>query len=163
MLQVLWDASALVKHYFIEAGSDTVDAVFAAAPAERMTLIYLGHAEVVSILRRKRNDGLLDAGAFSQARQLLQQDVLGNPDFRLLMTDEADMLNAITLIDRYNLNASDAIILTAYRRQASATGDACVVVAADGRLVKAAIAEGLHGLNPQQFKATDVSAFLAGV
>jgi hypothetical protein len=40
---------------------------------------------------------------------------------------------------------------------------ACVLVAADRRLLRAADAEGLRILNPETLLATDVPAFLAAV
>lgn len=45
MPQPLWDASALVKRYDPEQGSDTVDTVFGANPAVPMATTYLVYAE----------------------------------------------------------------------------------------------------------------------
>lgn len=159
MPQALWDASALAKRYYTEDGTETVDAVFAVVPAAQMTVTYLGYTETAAILRRKHNAGVIKRPTFNAARLMLQQEILGTPDFRLLVTDEADMLNAVMLVDRHNINASDAIILTAYLRHARTTSETCVVVAADGRLLRAASAEGLKTLDAQQLAAADVPAF----
>lgn len=163
MPQALWDASALAKRYYTEAGTDTVDAVFAALPAAEMTVTYLGYTETAAILRRKYNAGVITLPTFNGARLMLQQETLGTLNFRLLVTDEADMLNAVALVDRHNINASDAIILTAYLRHARTVRDACIVVAADRRLLRACAAEGMKTLNPQQLPPADVSTFLAAL
>jgi predicted nucleic acid-binding protein len=42
---LLWDASALVKRYSPEVGSDTVDALFLSSPASQMVATLLTYAE----------------------------------------------------------------------------------------------------------------------
>lgn len=162
MPQVFWDASALVKRYITETGSATVDAIFAQVTADHMTATLLGYTETAAIMRRKCNDRAMSLRTFQEARWLLQAQVLGNPGFRLLTAEDADILNAIAFVDQYSLNSSDAIILTVYLRHARASGETCVLIAADRRLLKAAAAEGLTTLNPQSTPEADVPAFLAG-
>jgi hypothetical protein len=55
-----WDASALVKRYLLESGSDTVNALFAAVPRDRMVTTPWGYAETYSVLLRRLNGGILD-------------------------------------------------------------------------------------------------------
>jgi predicted nucleic acid-binding protein len=163
MPEALWDGSALVKRYYTEIGSQTVDAVFAAMSAAEMAATFLGYAECAAILRRKLNSRVLDQAAFSSARFLLRQEILNRHDFRLMSIDDRAMLDGIGWIDTYSLNSADAAILDVYLRHARASGGVCVLIAADGRLLKAAAAEGLETLNPELMPAADVAAFLASL
>ena len=59
------DASALAKRSVVEVGTSLVDHLFNHAAIDRMILLNLGFAEVVSILVRRRNAGILTAGTFA--------------------------------------------------------------------------------------------------
>lgn len=159
----LWDASALVKRYYTEVGSPAVDAVFAAAPAIDMATTFLGYAECAATLRRRFNSRVIDQAAFSSARFLLRQEVLSSRRFRLMSIDDGAMLNGVGWIDAYSINSADAAILDVYLHHARSTGDVCVLVAADARLLRAADAEGLRTLNPELVPAADVPAFFAAL
>ena len=52
---ILWDASGLIKRYIAEIGSETVDAIFAAAPGSQMFVTPWGYLEIYAILRRRYN------------------------------------------------------------------------------------------------------------
>ncbi len=162
MPQLLWDASALVKRYLIESGSDTVDALWAAPDATEMVTTYLGHLETAAILRRRRNAGAMKDATFHGARSLLRQEVLNGTGFRLLTAD-ADIPDALALVDRHNINASDAVILAAFLRFSQNGAGGCALVSADKRLLRAAAAEGLNVLDPEEIAAADVPAFLASL
>jgi predicted nucleic acid-binding protein len=162
--QILWDASALVKRYAIEVGTATVDALFADAAAEPHITTYLVYAEVCASLRRKRNAGFIDQAAFAAARSLLRAEVLDATGFLLMTIDDEAILLGIALSDQHNLNASDAAILAAYLRYArglSPPQSPCLLVTADRRLLRAAAAEGLEVINPEQVQAGQVPALLS--
>lgn len=165
MPALLWDASALAKRYSPEVGSDTVDALFAASPPAQMILTFLGYAETYSVLLRKQNRGTISPATFSAARSALRSEVIDAPGFDLLIVDEDDILSSIDLMDRHNLNASDAAILAAYLRCATSPmrGAGCVLVAADQRFLRAGQSEGLSVLNPEGFPAADVATLLASL
>ena len=57
MAVLLWDASAVTKRYYVETGSDTIDALFAAAAGAQMVATFWGYAETYASLWRKRNRG----------------------------------------------------------------------------------------------------------
>lgn len=59
MLLILWDASALVKRYVPDIGSDVVSELFASVPAAQMITTFVGYAEAHAALVRKRNRGEL--------------------------------------------------------------------------------------------------------
>jgi predicted nucleic acid-binding protein len=162
---LLWDASALAQRYAPEIGHVTVNALFAAVSKSQMITTVLRYSETCGALVRKRNRGDLDAASYSVARSALRAEIIDDPDFGVLAVEFGDILGGIDLIDRHNLNSTDASILMSFlgfaRSQSSVTR--CVLVAADQRLLRAAKAEGLSTLNPETFPAVDVPAFLAGL
>ena len=71
----------------------------------------------------------------------------------------------MALTDRPNLNTADAAMLAAYLRHGAAANSglaACLLVASDRRLMRAAQAEGLAALNPETISAADLPAHLVG-
>ena len=162
MAQILWDASSLLKRYYLEAGSATGDALFADVSVRQASTV-LGYAETYSILLRKRNAGVLAPINFDVAVTALEDEVLFSPAFDLIELDSAAILAGIPLMRRHNINASDAAILAAflhYSRAQPLGGQICVMTASDQRLLWAAAAEGL-GMMPEVMAPADVPARLA--
>jgi uncharacterized protein YyaL (SSP411 family) len=114
---------------------------------------------------RKRNSGALVAKTFSPAQSVLRAEIIDDADFGVLAVEFDDVLRGIDLIDQHNLNSADASILTSFLGFAAAqpAATACVLVAADQRLLRAAQAEGLRTLNPELIADADVPAFLAAL
>jgi predicted nucleic acid-binding protein len=163
---LFWDASALAKRYFGEVGSDTVNALFAHLAPHEMATTPWAYTETYSMLLRRLNAGILDLPAFTTAVTALQAEVVDDPDFGLLSISDAAIFASILLIRRHNLNATDAAILTTFLdfvRVLPPGSPVCVLVAADQRLFRAAVAEGLPTLNPETLAAADVPAFLTGL
>ena len=158
---LLWDASALAKRYVGEAGSDTVNALFAVMAANPPVATFMTLAETAAILRRKLNRQEISLTDFSDARDLLRQEVLADPNFLLLTIEDDDFLGSIALTDAHSLNSSDAALLRAYLRYIHHTGMLCVLIPSDARLLRAAAAEGLRTLNPETVPAADVPAVLS--
>ncbi len=161
---LFWDASGLLKRYFKESGSLTVNAIFNAVSPKSILATMWGYAECYAILNRKRNAHHLTARTFTQAATRLQGEVLASGDFGLLSIEDDQILAGLTLITKYNLNSNDAAILATYLQYARSLPSGsppCVLVAADGRLLRAAQAEGLTGLNPELVADADAPAFLA--
>ena len=68
------------------------------------------------------------------------------------------------LIEKYSLNSTDAILLNSALNIAADlrhAGNDLVLVAADGRLLRAARAEGLDTFNPERNSQADLNALLA--
>lgn len=165
-VQLLWDASGLVKRYYDEEGRETVNALFAAVRPSQMAATPWGYAETYSILLRRHNGGVLDRAAFTDAVTSLQAEVVAAPDFRLLSITDALVFESLSLMQAHNLNATDAAILATYlnfQRAQPAEAPTCLLVAADQRLLRAGAAEGLVGLNPQFVPAADLPAFLSAL
>jgi hypothetical protein len=96
----------------------------------------------------------------------LRNEVVNSRDFVLLTVDDAAILAGVALMERHNLNATDAAILVLvlrYIRALPPGAPACLLIAADRRLLSAAHAEGLTTLNPEAVVATDVSALLGSL
>ncbi|HEX7449833.1 MAG TPA: hypothetical protein VF306_19900 [Pirellulales bacterium] len=70
------DGSALAKRYAPETGSDLVDFILDNVPEDRILLLNVGAAEVVSVLVRKRNAGALSAADYSQAIVELESEII---------------------------------------------------------------------------------------
>lgn len=78
-----WDASALVKRYAPEIGTPLVNAFFSQVSLDRMMCLSVGTGEVVSVLVRKKNAGLIPEEAFLQAMIDFRAEVISSVDFQL--------------------------------------------------------------------------------
>ena len=165
MYFLLWDASALVKRYAAEVRQQTVNALFSAVARAQMITSVLSYSETCAVLVRKRNAGTLVAATYSAARSALRTEIIDDPDFGVLAVEFDDILGGIDLIDRHNLNSTDASVLKSFLGfvQAQPAATTLVLVAADQRLLRAAQAEGVQTLNPELIADADVPAFLAAL
>ena len=153
------DASALAKRYAPEPGSLVVDHLFSRLSPQRMFVLHLGVAEVVSILVRKYNAQRLSFSDFSQAfanvgTEIINQSALRKP------AASAKFINAsLALISKHSINATDAVLLRSALDMAAglrASGDDLVLVASDWRLLRAGQTEGLQVFNPEKQTTTDL-------
>ena len=167
MVVLLWDASALAKRYAPEVGSDTVDALFAAASTTQMVSSAISYAEIYSILLRKFNRAAIDRAAFTAAKSSLRAELINDPDFVLLAIDDTAFYRGIVLMETHNLNATDAALLVLFysysQSFAPGSGTTFLLVAADERLVRTAHAEGFRAVNPELLPAADVTDYLASL
>jgi len=162
-VNILWDASGLIKRYLIEIGSETIDAIFDEAADNPVSVTSWGYLETYSILRRRFNAGAFQYNAFANAVTALQAEVIGSGGFGFIPIMESAIFGATSLIDGHQINSADAAILSAYLRCQSRQPSgilSCLLVASDKRLLRAALAEGLHTLNPELMPPGDVSGFL---
>ena len=162
MLVLLWDASAFAKRYLPEIGSPTVAALLTSPFVGEHVSTFLGFAETAAIIRRSFNRGVLPVHGFHYSRALLRTEVLANPVFGLVSVEDADYLLAVDLVDRHNLNASDAAVLNVLLRTSQVQCNS-VLIASDRRLLRAAQAEGLQVLNPEQVAPDDLPTLLASL
>jgi predicted nucleic acid-binding protein len=157
------DASALAKRYAPEPGTPVVNYLFSQMPAQRMFVLRLGAAEVVSILIRKRNAKILSRSITIQALTDLEAEIITQAALRKLDAD-ADLINAaLPLIVRHSINATDAVQLRSALDLAvvlRAGGDDLAMVASDHRLLRSAQAEGLLVFNPETQTTADLDQLL---
>jgi hypothetical protein len=108
---LLWDASALAKRYAPEVGHQTVNALFAQVPWAQMLTSVMSYAETYAALPRMHNQGVLDSATFNVARSALRSEIIDDPDFGVLAVEFDDVLGGIDLVNRHNLNSTDASVL----------------------------------------------------
>jgi len=164
MLLLLWDASALVKRYVPETGSDVVYELFAHTTTKQMVATFVGYGEAHAVLVRKRNRGELSVSSFRAAVTALQNEVINDPDFGVLDVESSAILAGLALVEKHNLNSSDSAILATFLRYAqleAADGNRCLLLAADARLNRAARSEGLDALDPESVAVSDVASVLS--
>jgi hypothetical protein len=119
---------------------------------ERLVVLNIGVAEVVSILVRRKNAGVLSGAVFAQALLQLGQEIIHAPNLRKLEPTNSLVIAALTHIPNHSVNATDAIVLHAALGLAQflrSGSDDLVLVASDQRLLRAAQAEGLVTFNPE--------------
>ncbi len=163
MPTLFWDASGLAKYYTEETESITAEALVSHTSVPRLTTTLWGYSETFSLLTRRHNDGRLSKRLFADAVSRLRNDILVMPLFDLISVTDADILYSITYIQRHNVNVTDAALLATLLRYAQATGENCALVVADGRFCRAALAEGLAVINPENLLTADVPTFRAAL
>jgi predicted nucleic acid-binding protein len=160
---VYLDASALAKRYVSETGSPLVDGILDNVPGDRIYVLSVGAGEVVSILVRKRNAGVITDAYFRQALVDFETEIVRSAEINQLPVSNRLATSSFSLIVAHALNSTDAIILKsalAIARKLQAGGDDLVLVASDQRLLRAAQAEGLNTFNPESQDHAALAAFL---
>lgn len=152
MMQFFLDASALAKRYVAEPGTPVIDPLLDHVAANRLIVLNIGCAEVVSILVRKKNAGLLADSTFAQALLQIGREIIHAANLRKIEPTNGLVIGALLHIQTHSINATDALVLHAalglshHLRQ---RGDDLVLVASDQRLLRAAQGEGLITFNPE--------------
>lgn len=140
-----FDTSAIVKRYFDEDGSASVNEIVARQPATRVVLSRITWVEILSALSRLQRDGTISADIFNRQVQILRQHF--KLEYQIAEFDQTVSSLAGELVRRHPLRAYDAVQLASvlhlrniYR---SANAAKFIFVSADRRLINAALAEGL--------------------
>jgi predicted nucleic acid-binding protein len=97
------DASALAKRYAPEPGSVLVDHLLAGVPAHRLSVFNVSMAEVVSLLVRKRNTGVISTAALSQAVIDLGAEIATTAVTKIV-ADDALVQRSFGLIRAHSIN-----------------------------------------------------------
>lgn len=157
------DASALVKRYHQELGSDVVnhllDELLASSP-ERVAISPLGLAETVSVLNRRKNEGRIPHQLFQLivARLLLEARAVA-----VQSVDDDLILECIPFIMKHNINSADALYLhqaLSLQHLLRPVEHDLVLVASDRRFLRAAEAEGLAVINPETAEMAEAATLL---
>ena len=153
MYYFYFDASALVKRYTQELGSDKVNFLFTNVPHNRLMCLILGAIEVIWVLVRKRNDNRLTNADFRQAGINFDYEVIDHQsDFRIVTVPNSLVWHSMGLIEAYSLNSVDAVVLRSALDIAAICrnmGDELVLITSDQRLLRAASSENLLVFNPE--------------
>jgi predicted nucleic acid-binding protein len=157
------DASSLAKRYIPEIGSALVDAILDTVPANRIHVLNVGAGEVISVLVRKHNAGIISISDFGQAVVNFEAEIIHAADVRKLSVSNRLALSSFRLIVAHSINSTDAVTLRsalAIARKLRAGGADLVLVASDQRLLRAAQAEGLSTFNPETQDQAALAGFL---
>jgi predicted nucleic acid-binding protein len=157
------DASALAKRYVPETGSSLIDEILDKVPGDRIYVLNVGAGEVVSILVRKRNAGVITDAYFRQALVDFESEIVRSADVNKLPISNRLATSSFSLIVAHSINSTDAITLRsalAIAQKLRAGADDLVLVASDLRLLRATQAEGLNTFNPESQDNTTLAALL---
>jgi predicted nucleic acid-binding protein len=156
------DASAWIKRFHEEPGTDVVDRLVDAllAAPKRIAISPLGLAEVSAALNRHKNEGRLPSSLVQQAiaRLLLEASAM---DVQPL--SEAIVMESLPHISKHNVNASDALYLhqvILLKNLLHRVDHDVMLVASDRRLVRAATVEGITVLDPEIAVVADVPGLI---
>jgi hypothetical protein len=157
------DASALAKRYAPETGTPLLHHLFTNLALDRLYVLNVGIAEVMFLLIRKRNAGLISAAAFTQAVVEFQAETVAAPLLHRIVPDNALVFGALALIERRSVNSTYALVLRSALDgpvDLRSAGDDVVLMASDQRLLRAAQAEGLTTFNPEAESQSDLDVLL---
>lgn len=139
------DASALVKRYIEEEGSEVVAEATAGQP---VAISRLSATEVASAICRRCREG--DMGVEQREAALLTLDA-ERSSFHVVEFTEEITTRAAALLRRHPLRASDSVQLASCLLLADELGTPARLVAFDDRLADAAQAEGVECLAGGRF------------
>jgi uncharacterized protein len=154
----------LAKRYIPEKGSAQVDAILDTLPAGRIYVLNIGMSEVVSILVRKRNAGILSAADFGQALLDFDTEIVRAAGITKVSVTTRLVTGYFPLMVAHAINSTDALVLKsalAIARRLRAASDDLVLVASDHRLLRAAQAEGLRTFDPETQDQATLAAFVS--
>lgn len=163
-----FDASALVKRYSSgERGASLMNHLLDTLPPDQLNrgCLEIGIGEVVSVLVRQRNDGRLKHHLFQQALALFRQEVIDQDQFLKVPIQPGLVQRSLLLIERHNVNATDALVLRSaleLRPGFESQGVHLVLVASDERLIKAAAQHNLTVFNPETNTEEELEVLLQG-
>ena len=146
------DASAIIKRYLVEIGSPLINHLFDIAPPDHLLMLTPGIGETLSALVRRHNAGVLSATSYKQATQALRRELMASGTVQLKPATDALVFASLPLIEKHAINATDALVVSSALEVATAlraAGHDLVLVAADIRLLRAALSEALMTWNPE--------------
>ena len=151
------DASAIVKHYLPEAGSDVVSELLTAPPvADQFHTSVLSTVEVTSALQRQVPAGRLDERSAHEALAAFRATLVAH--FSVWPLAEDTVTAAVAVAEQHKLRAGDALHLASALSIAAlapqpsgpalSRAEGLVLVSSDSELLGAAAAAGLVVLDP---------------
>ena len=157
------DASSLAKRYVPEPGSGLIYAILDTVPGDRLYVLNVGMGEIVSMVVRKRNAGVISQAYFAQALADFSAEIVHATNIAKESVTSRLVTGSFPLIVAHSLNSTDAIVLKsalAIARRLRKRGDDLVLVGSDQRLLRAAQAEGVITFNPETQDQTALAALV---
>jgi predicted nucleic acid-binding protein len=148
-----FDASAIVKRYVDEVGSDWVRAIVDPGSGNVISIADVTRAEVASAMARRAREGSITPDESSDLIRSFEAHCA--TQYRIVPTDHPIVDLAVDLIQRHPLRAYDAVQLATaaiVNRSLVTYGlPPLIFVSADDSLVAAAQAEGLAADDPNRY------------
>lgn len=149
MMHYYLDASALVKRYINEAGSDWIRTLLTSSESSFFAA-HIVIVEVISAFTRRAREGILTPSEYQELREVFQVDCNQDCDIIIAAGDIIEVANR--LLEQHPLRALDALHLaTALVVNQWLIANHLPILTflcADERLLAAATAEGLAVDNP---------------
>ncbi len=142
------DTSALVKLYIEEPGTAWMQKMAGAAAAGSLSVSAVAGVEIASAFYRLEQEGHLPRGGAAELLAAFRADLGWR--YVTLPIDEAVLGTAIELIQVHTLRAYDSMQLaTCCLLARKLVSNRPRFISSDRRLLRAAVAEGLESLNPE--------------
>jgi uncharacterized protein len=134
-----WDTSALLKLFISEPGSSDARAVL--ARDREIATALLTYVEAFSAFTRRGQDGSLTRADLARVRRRFGAEWTAY--LRVPLTDEV-VRRCRAVVERHGIKTLDAVHLASLLELDERLGERIPLVVADGRLLRAATAEGLR-------------------
>ena len=162
MKHVYLDASALVKRFRHELGSevvnDTIEHVSAHNP-RHLVVSALTTLETLSILNRRRNEAQIPLSVFILSLRGVISEIKRFSHY--LIVDDHLLISSATYTIKHNINSADAIhlaLLLALQETLRQNDGELVCMVADKRLARAARTAGITVVDPELDSITQAPA-----
>ena len=142
------DASAWIKRYYSETGTDWIESLFAGNPP--LACASLGLIEVLATLARKRKAQEIDTDQHTQKAMEVEQDW---GQFIQIHLSSAVVERSIRVVKDYSLRGADTIHLASaieLREAIASSENQVVIVTSDTELVQGAQQGGFSVVNPEE-------------
>jgi predicted nucleic acid-binding protein len=159
----LLDASALVKRYCFEKGSEQVNLLFARVAHTLFFISEITILEVLSIFQRKKNDRRIGQTEYDQAMIVFGKEVITNSEIMKLPFQVQPLQTSARFLHQYQLNSVDAVLLKetlALKSQAQLEEKQVTLVTTDLRLASRARAEQVFVINPEELELMALETLL---
>src|SRR5258706_7841699 len=105
MMRFFVDGSALAKRYVAEPGTLLMDHLLDHVTADRLFVLNIGFAEVVSVMVRRKNAGAITGATFSQALLRLSQEIIHAASLRKIEPTNSLVIGALVHIQNHSINS----------------------------------------------------------
>jgi len=149
MVTFYFDTSAIVKRYRKEQGSELLDKMFNLKEKRFATSLWTV-LEFISAFSRLAKGGLISNNAFKKVVSRFLKDV--RDIFMVISVNDELVALATSLATKHSLASADSLHLAALLtlRDMLGPGEKVVFVCSDAKLLKAAMAEGVECINPEE-------------
>lgn len=144
------DASAWVKRYHTELGSDLINVLFQKTIKHQRIITSLwSFGETFAVLNRNKNRFNIPERDFNKISSAFLTEC---ENIHLLPLNDDQLFKAVVYISKYNLNSADAYHLSAIlqlKETLASLNHTVILISADERLLKATKGEGIPIFDPE--------------